>query len=89
MARGWSGEHFTQDPSGNAEFTRIRSNTINFLRMRCWEWTQTLNKSVPAKTGPSITRSEKRPLVEDDLGGWRNSLVEVFLRKGPNYGVFR
>ena len=42
-----------------------------------------------SKVEPPKIRSEKRPLLEDNFGGWRNTLVEVFLRKGPNYGIFR
>jgi hypothetical protein len=34
-----------------------------------------------------MVRSEKRPILGPDFGGWRNSLVEEILRKGPNYGV--
>src|ERR1035437_5804691 len=45
-------------------------------------------KSKLQQTGPSIIRSEKRPILGPEFGVWRNSLVEETLRKGPNYEVF-
>ena len=40
------------------------------------------------ETGPSIVRSEKRPLFGLDSGSWRNSLVEETLRNNPKMRGF-
>jgi hypothetical protein len=34
---------------------------------------------LPLKAELPTMRSEKRPLLEDNFAGWRNSLVDVFL----------
>ena len=61
----------------------IRSWQRAFSRCACG-----FEMELYTKTGPSISRSEKRPILGHDFGGGENSLVEEIPRTGPKCGVF-